>query len=60
MQGGAGKRLFLGVVIAVSAYFLQRALINIADVYGYSLPLINALPAAVMVAIGIYYYRRHA
>lgn len=59
-SGGAGKRLFLGVVIAVSAYFLQRALINIAEVYDYSLPVINALPALVLGVLGWLYYRRHA
>jgi lipopolysaccharide export system permease protein len=59
-SGGTGKRLFLGIVIAVSAYFVQRALINLADVYGYSLPLVNALPAAILVIIGGSYYRRHA
>lgn len=59
-SGGAGKRLFLGIVIAVSAYFLQRALINIAEVYDYSLPLINALPAVVLGVIGWLYYKRHA
>lgn len=59
-SGGAGKRLFLGVVIAVSAYFLQRALINIAEVYDYSLPMINALPALILGTVGWLYYRRHA
>lgn len=59
-SGGAGKRLFMGIVIAVSAYFAQRALINLADVYGYSLPLINALPVIALAAVGWFYYRRHA
>ena len=59
-SGGAGKRLFLGIVIAVSAYFLQRALINVAEVYDYSLPLINALPAILLATIGWLYYRRYA
>lgn len=56
-SGGFGKRLFLGVVIAVSAYFIQRALINLADVYGYSLPLINAMPVLLLLAAGVWYYR---
>ena len=59
-SGGFGKRLFLGIVIAVSFFFLQRALINLADVYGYSLPLINALPAVLLLAVGGWYYHRHA
>ncbi|MFB9069504.1 hypothetical protein [Pseudofulvimonas gallinarii] len=59
-SGGFGKRLFLGIVIAVSFFFLQRSLINVADVYGYSLPLINALPAVLLLAIGSWYYHRHA
>lgn len=59
-SGGLGKRLFLGIIIAVAFYFIQRALINLADVYGYSLPLINALPVLLLTAIGAFYYRRHA
>ncbi|MDZ3822602.1 MAG: LPS export ABC transporter permease LptG [Pseudoxanthomonas sp.] len=58
-SGGFGKRLFLGIVIAVSFYFLQRALINLADVYGYSLPLVNALPLLLLGLAGWVYYRRH-
>lgn len=59
-SGGAGKRLFLGVVIALAFYFLQRALINVADVYGYSLPLVNALPVLLLAIAGWWYYHRHA
>lgn len=59
-SGGTGKRLFLGIVIAVSFYFLQRALINLADVYGYSLPVVNALPVLLLVGAGWLYYRRYA
>ncbi len=59
-SGGAGKRLFLGVVIAVGFFFTQRALINLAEVYHYSLPVINAVPMLLLVAAGWFYYRRHA
>ncbi|MCK9489066.1 MAG: LPS export ABC transporter permease LptG [Xanthomonadales bacterium] len=59
-SGGLGKRVFLGIIIAVAFYFIQRALINLADVYGYSLPLINAMPALLLTAIGWLYYRRNA
>lgn len=59
-SGGLGKRLFLGIVIAVSAYFTQRAVVNVADVYGYSLPLINTVLLLLLVVVGIAYYRRHA
>lgn len=57
-SGGAGKRLFMGIVIAVSAYFAQRALINLAEVYDYNLPLMNALPVVLLAATGWFYYRR--
>jgi lipopolysaccharide export system permease protein len=59
-SGGAGKRLFLGIVIAVSAYFLQRALVNLAVVYDYNLPLINALPPLLLAAVGWLYYKHCA
>lgn len=56
-SGGFGKRVFIGVVIAVAFHFTQRALINLADVYGYSLPLINFAPVLLLGLAGWLYYR---
>lgn len=59
-SGGLGKRLFLGIVIAVSFYFLQRALVDMANAYDHSLPLVNALPVILLAGAGLWYYRRYA
>ncbi len=56
-SGGFGKRVFIGVIIAVAFHFTQRALINVADVYGYSLPLINFAPVLLLALAGWLYYR---
>ena len=56
-SGGFGKRVFIGVVIAVAFHFTQRALINLADVYGYSLPLVNIAPVLLLALAGWLYYR---
>lgn len=52
-SGGFGKRLFLGVVVAV-AYFavLQPIAINIARVGGISLPLAYTVPPLLLMAFG--------
>jgi len=59
-SGGLGKRLFVGIVLAISWYFLQRAVVNFGVVYGMSLVLANLLPAFVLAAISIVYFRRNA
>jgi len=59
-SGGLGKRLFLGMVIAVAWYFGQRALVNLGAVYGVHLALANLVPALVLAAIITMYFRRHA
>ncbi|MEO8672545.1 MAG: LPS export ABC transporter permease LptG [Tahibacter sp.] len=56
--GGLGKRLFIGIVIAVTWYFLQRAVVNLAAVYGMDLMLANLLPAVAMAVVALVYFRR--
>lgn len=57
-SGGLGKRLFLGVIVAVAWYFLQRAIISTGTVLGASPFVINLIPALLLLAIAVWYYRR--
>ncbi|MBS0383449.1 MAG: LPS export ABC transporter permease LptG [Proteobacteria bacterium] len=57
-SGGLGKRLFLGVIIAIAWYFLQRAIISTGTVLGAPPLLVNLIPALLLLAIAVGYYRR--
>lgn len=59
-SGGLGKRLFLGIVLAISWYFLQRVVVNFGAVYGMPLALANLLPVFLLAAISVVYFRRRA
>lgn len=58
--GGLGKRVFLGMALAVSYYFVQRAVVNMGAVYGINLALANAMPSLLLVAAAFVYFRRNA
>lgn len=57
-SGGLGKRLFLGVIVAIAWYFIQRAIISTGAVLGAPALAINLIPALLLLAIAIWYYRR--
>ncbi|HET7561278.1 MAG TPA: LPS export ABC transporter permease LptG [Rhodanobacteraceae bacterium] len=57
-SGGLGKRLFLGALVAISWYFLQRAIISTGTVLGAPPLIVNLIPALLLVAIVVGYYRR--
>jgi lipopolysaccharide export system permease protein len=57
-SGGLGKRLFLGVIIAIAWYFIQRAIISTGTVYGAPPFVVNLIPALLLLAIAVWYYRR--
>ena len=57
-SGGLGKRLFLGVIIAIAWYFLQRAIISTGTVFGAPPFVVNLIPALMLLAISVWYYRR--
>ncbi len=59
-SGGLGKRLFIGIVLAVGWYFFQRMVVNVATVYGVDHRIVHALPALVLVAAAVLYFRRTA
>lgn len=59
-SGGLAKRLFLGVVLAIGFYFLQRAAVNMGAVYGISPVIANLIPPLLLIAMASAYFRRHA
>ena len=56
--GGLGKRIFVGIVVAMIWAFMQRALISFGAVYGVNLAVANLIPALVLVAGAWVYFRR--
>jgi lipopolysaccharide export system permease protein len=57
-SGGLGKRIFLGVIVAIAWYFLQRAIISTGTVFGAPPFVVNLVPALLLLAIVFWYYRR--
>ncbi|HJR13051.1 MAG TPA: LPS export ABC transporter permease LptG [Rhodanobacteraceae bacterium] len=57
-SGGLGKRLFLGVIVAIAWYFIQRAIISTGTVFGAPPFIVNLIPALLLLAISVWYYRR--
>lgn len=58
--GGLGKRLFVGMALAISYYFFQSAVVSMGAVYNFNLALANALPSVLLGLAAIFYFRRHA
>lgn len=56
-SGGMGKRMFIGMLLAVGWYFMQQAMVNFGTVYGMPPLLANLLPATLL-AIGAWLYFR--
>jgi len=59
-SGGLGKRIFMGMIIAISWYFVQKAIVSFGTVYGVPPLAANVLPAMLMVFIAFFYFRKHA
>lgn len=58
-SGGMGKRIFIGIVLAISWTFLQRAVVNVGAVYGMNL-VVATLAPTVLLALGAWVYFRRA
>ncbi len=56
--GGLGKRIFLGIILAASFAAVQQALVDISAILGIPLPLSNALPAVILLALTATYFVR--
>ncbi|MBN8895017.1 MAG: LPS export ABC transporter permease LptG [Rhodanobacter sp.] len=57
-SGGLGKRLFIGMLLAIGWYFMQQAMVNFGTVYGLPPFLANLLPAMLLACIAWLYFRR--
>ncbi len=57
-SGGLGKRLFIGIVLALAFFVLQRLTVNMAEVYRIDLRLAHAGPALLMLLGAWLWWRR--
>jgi len=57
-SGGLGKRMFIGMLLAIGWYFLQKAIVNFGTVYGVPPLLANVLPAVILVLAAWGYFRK--
>jgi len=58
--GGLGKRLFIGMALAISYYFFQHAVVSMGAVYNFNLAVANLLPSALLAVAALVYFRRNA
>ena len=59
-SGGLSKRLFIGIVLALGFYFLQRAIVSLGAVYALQPALANLIAPLLLVVAAVAYFRRHA
>ncbi|MCC7254367.1 MAG: LPS export ABC transporter permease LptG [Dokdonella sp.] len=59
-SGGLSKRLFLGVVLALGYFLMQRSVVNLATVYDVPPALGNLLPPLLLLGAAVSYFRRRA
>ncbi|MEO5812986.1 MAG: LPS export ABC transporter permease LptG [Rhodanobacter sp.] len=57
-SGGLGKRMFIGMLLAIAWYFLQQAMVNFGTVYGLPPLWANLLPGIVLALAATVYFRR--
>ena len=55
-----GKRLFIGMALAICYYFFQSAVVSMGTVYNFNLAVANALPSVLLALAAVAYFRRHA
>ena len=57
-SGGLGRRIFVGLLLAIGWYFLQRAFIGLGSVYGFPPLAANLAPALILICAAVWYFRR--
>lgn len=57
-SGTFAKRLFVGMVLALAFFFLQRTVVNLAEVYRLDFALVHAIPPLLAVAVATFALRR--
>jgi lipopolysaccharide export system permease protein len=58
-SGGLGKRMFIGMLLAIAWYFLQKAMVSFGTVYGIPPLVANLLPAIILALAAWLYFRKH-
>jgi lipopolysaccharide export system permease protein len=59
-SGGLGKRIFIGIIVALCWHFAQEAIVSFSAVYGVPPLLANVLPMLLLVGVAWFYFRKHA
>lgn len=59
-SGGLSKRLFVGIVLALGFYFLQRAIVSFGAVYNLPPAFANTIPPLILALAAWLYFRKHA
>ena len=59
-SGGYGKRLFLGIVFALSFFLLQKMAVQMAGVFRFDYRIAFALPPAIMLAVSLWLFNRRS
>ncbi|HTV87228.1 MAG TPA: LPS export ABC transporter permease LptG [Dyella sp.] len=59
-SGGLGKRIFMGMILAIAWFFVQKAIVSFGTVYGVPPLAANLLPPLMLAGIGWYYFRYRA
>lgn len=57
-SGGLGRRLFIGLLLAICWFFLQRAVVGIGAVFGVPPLAANLAPAMLLIFVAVWYFRR--
>ncbi len=57
-SGGLGRRLFIGLLLAIAWYFLQQAVIGMGTVFGVPALAANLAPALLLACAATWYFRR--
>lgn len=57
-SGGLGRRLFIGLLLAIGWFFLQRAVVGLGTVFGVPALAANLTPALLLIAAAVWYFRR--
>jgi lipopolysaccharide export system permease protein len=58
--GGLGKRLFIGMALAITYYLFQSAVVSTGVVYNLNLAVAGALPSLLLALAAFAYFRRNA
>ncbi|MGV8932033.1 MAG: LPS export ABC transporter permease LptG [Luteimonas sp.] len=59
-SGGAGKRLFIGIVFALAFWLLQMQFVKLAGVYRFDYRIAYLMPPLVMLSVSAWLFRRRS